>query len=156
MKLPQLKITQRTLPHWELDGSVYFITFKTWEKLKLTHAARQLVFDACRFFDMQRYELFALVVMPDHVHMLMQPLPKSEQEYWSLGSILHSIKSYSAKQIPKVMDHIGTVWQPESYDHIIRDGQEFTAVWKYICQNPVKACLVSVPEEYGFLYEKLH
>jgi hypothetical protein len=32
MKEPKLKITQRNLPHWELDGSVYFITFNTWEK----------------------------------------------------------------------------------------------------------------------------
>lgn len=120
MRKPQLKITRRTLPHWEFDGSVYFITFNTWKRFRLTPSARQLVFDACRFFDRQRYELFTLVVMPDHMHMLIQPLPKSEQEYWTLSSILHSIKSYSAKQIPKAMARTGSVWQSESYDRIIR------------------------------------
>ena len=155
MREPQLKITRRTLPHWEFDGSVYFITFNTWKRFRLTPSARQLVFDACRFFDRQRYELFTLVVMPDHVHMLIQPLPKSEQEYWTLSSILHSIKSYSAKQIPKAMGRTGTVWQSERYDRIVRDGREFAAVWNYICLNPVKAGLVSVPEDYAFLYEKL-
>lgn len=154
MPEPKLKISQRTLPHWEFDGSVYFITFSTWEKLELTPPARQIVFDACRFFDTQRYDLFTLVVMPDHVHMLMQPLPKTEQECWSLSSILHSIKSYSAKQIPKVMPHIGTVWQPERYDRIIRSDEEFAATWDYIYQNPVKANLSPLPDEYPFFYAK--
>lgn len=49
LKNPQLKITKRRLPHWELEGSIYFITFNTWEKLELSEAARQVVLDACRF-----------------------------------------------------------------------------------------------------------
>jgi hypothetical protein len=56
MKEPGLKITQRNLPHWELDGSVYFITFNTWEKLELTPEARQIVLSACKFFNNQRYQ----------------------------------------------------------------------------------------------------
>ena len=152
MKEPILKITQKTLPHWELDGAIYFITFNTWEKLELTPPARLAVFDACRFFDAQRYNLFTFVVMPDHVHMLIQPLPKTAQETWSLSSILHSIKSYSAKQIPKVMPHMGTVWQPERYDRIIRTDQEFQATWNYICQNPVKANIIDGTGHYPFLY----
>lgn len=81
MEEPKLKITQRNLPHWELDGSVYFITFNTWEKLELTSEARQVVLSACKFFDNQRYQIFALVVMPDHVHLLIQPWLKSENEF---------------------------------------------------------------------------
>lgn len=152
MQEPKLKISQRTLPHWELDGSIYFITFNTWERLELTPLARQVVFDACRFFENQRYQLFALVVMPDHVHMLIQPLPKTDADYWSLSSILHSIKSYSAKQIPKVMPHIGTVWQPERYDRIIRSDQEFHDTCHYICQNPIKAELSTALDPYPFIY----
>jgi REP element-mobilizing transposase RayT len=146
----QLKVTYRNLPHWELEGAVYFITFNTWEKLELTPAARQVVLNACKFFDRQRYQIFCLVVMPDHVHMLMQPLEKSDNKFWSLSSILHSMKSYSSKQIPKVMKHIGTVWQDERHDHIVRDEREFQAFWEYIRQNPVKAGLSVTPEEYRF------
>ena len=40
---------------------------------------------------------------------------QSSSDYWSIGSILHSIKSYSAKQIPTVMNHIGKVWQDGRY-----------------------------------------
>lgn len=153
MRESKFIVKQRDLPHWEIDGAVYFITFKTWEKLELTPAARQIVLNACKFFDNQRYRVFVLVVMPDHVHMLIQPLPKSEQEVWSLSSIMHSIKSYSAKQVPKVMPHIGTVWQPERYDRIIRNQQEFESVWEYIRQNPVKAELADTPEAYGFFWQ---
>ena len=146
----QLKVSYRNLPHWELEGSVYFITFNTWEKLELTPAARQVVLNACKFFDGQRYQIFCLVVMPDHVHMLIQPLAKFDNKVWSLSSILHSIKSYSSKQIPKVMKHIGTVWQDERHDHIVRDEGEFQVFWEYIRQNPVKAGLSITPEEYPF------
>ncbi|MEP6487272.1 transposase [Microcoleus vaginatus GB2-A3] len=149
----QLKVTYRNLPHWELEGAVYFITFNTWEKLELTPAGRQVVLNACKFFDRQRYQIFCLVVMPDHVHMLMQPLAKSDNKFWSLSNILHSMKSYSSKQIPKVMKHIGTVWQDERHDHIVRDEREFQVFWEYIRQNPVKAGLSVTPEEYPFFWQ---
>ncbi|WP_198648767.1 transposase [Cyanothece sp. BG0011] len=163
---------KRYLPHWELAGSVYFITFNTWEKLELTPEARQIVLDCCLFFDESinpkdtRYKTFTIVIMPDHVHWLVQPLPKrltdkipvpqisvSADEYWSLSSILHSVKSYSSKQIPKVMQHIGTVWQDERYDRIMRNRQEFLEKWQYIRFNPVKANLSDIPENYPYLWE---
>ena len=153
IKQPQLKITKRKLPHWELEYAVYFVTFSTWEKLELTPAARQVVLDACLFFNTIRYKIFTIVVMPDHVHCLMQPFPKSKTDFWSLKSLLHSIKSYSSKQIPQVMKHIGTVWQDERYDRIIRNQSEFEQKWEYIRQNPVKAGLSATPEEYPFFWE---
>jgi REP element-mobilizing transposase RayT len=163
---PYLKITTRKLPHWELNGSIYHITFVTWERLELKESAREIVLNSCLFFHLQRYEIFAMVIMPDHVHLLIQPWVKSDHdgrevnrrdacstEYWSLSSIMHSIKSYTARQIPKVMKHIGTVWEDESHDHIIRNYQEFQDTWQYIRQNPVQAGLSANPETYPFLWE---
>ncbi len=167
-----LKISRRKLPHWQLDGSVYHITFVTWKRLELNESARQVVLNSCLFFNLKRYEIFAMVIMPDHVHLLIQPWIKSEcygresdfksnrqdacstnKEYWSLSSITHSIKSYTAKQIPKVMKHIGTVWEDESHDHIIRNEREFKDTWEYIRLNPVKAGISGTPEAYPFLWE---
>jgi putative transposase len=153
MREPKFKIYQRNLPHWELDGAVYFITFNTWEKSELSPEARQVVFKACLFFNRKRYKIFVLVVMKDHVHMLIQPWLKSETEYWSVSSILHSIKGYSSKQVPKVMKHIGTVWQSERFDRIVRNDHEFEYYWEYIRQNPVKAGLSATPEEYPFFWQ---
>ena len=154
-KNTSLRITRRRLPHWEMDGAVYFITFNTWERLELNEAARKTVLDSCQFFDNQRYVTFAIVVMPDHVHWLVQPLPKPTGEFWSLSEIMHSIKSYSAKQIPKVMAHIGTVWQIEWFDRLVRDETEFQNTWEYIRQNPVQAGLSNAPEAYPFLWEMI-
>ena len=153
MQEQKFKINQRRLPHWELDGAVYFITFNTWEKLELTPEARQIMFNSCLFFNKKRYEMFVLVVMVDHVHVLIQPLLKSEKEYWSVSSIMYSIKSYSANQISKVMKHIGTVWQDERYDRIVRNDQELQGYWEYIRQNPVIADLSATPEEYPFFWQ---
>lgn len=58
--------------------------------------------------------------------------------------MLHSIKSYSAKQIPKVMNHIGKVWQDGRYDEMIRDEREFQIKWEYIRQNPYNCLILPV------------
>lgn len=144
---------KKTLPKLEYPKKKYFITFVTWERLELTPEGRKVVLDACCFFHQKRYHVYAVVIMPDHVHLLLQPWQKSESEYWSLSSILHSIKSYSAKQIPKVMNHLGKVWQDGRYDEMIRSEEEFRAKWKYIRQNPVKAGLSPTPEAYPFFWE---
>ena len=174
----------------EIPGATYFITFITWQRLELTPPARKIVLDSCLFFHQKRYQIYSVVIMPDHVHLLIKPFPKdtnsnasilladsnknpifladsnkkrilltdsnnnrSSSDYWSIGSILHSIKSYSAKQIPTVMNHIGKVWQDGRYDRMIRDRQEFKNTWEYIRQNPVKAGLCNTPEAYQFFWE---
>ncbi|NJO72651.1 MAG: transposase [Leptolyngbyaceae cyanobacterium RM1_406_9] len=152
-KEQKLKITHRDLPHWELGSSIYFVTFNTWEKSELSPDARQAILESCLFFDQERYQIFTMVVMPDHVHMLIQPWVKSKNEYWTLSSIMKSIKGYSAKIIPKVTNHLGIVWQDERYDRIVRDEEEFQNFWQYIRQNPVKAGLSEIPEDYPFFWQ---
>ncbi|WP_204105511.1 MULTISPECIES: transposase [Spirulina sp. CCY15215] len=144
---------KKKLPTREKPNGIYFITFSTWEKLELNPDARQIVLDSCLFFHEQRYYLYTVVIMPDHVHLLIKPYAKNDKEYWTLGSILHSIKSYSSKQIPRVMKHIGKIWQDGRYDRLIRDRAEFLNTWEYIRQNPVKAGLCDVPQDYLFFWE---
>ena len=144
---------KKPIPRLEIPLGRYFLTFVTWERLELTPEARQVVLDSCQFFHNQRYQIFAGVVMPDHVHLLIQPFLKSETKCWSMGSILHSIKSYSAKQIPQVMGHIGKVWEDGRYDRLMRNEEEFQQKWEYIRQNPVKAQLSKTPEDYPFFWE---
>ncbi len=162
---------KKPLAKLEIPGATYFITFVTWQRLELTPPARKIVLDSCLFFHEKRYEIYSAVIMPDHVHLLMQPFPQklrnasilladpnnnqSSPKYWSIGSILHSIKSYSAKQIPTVTHHIGKVWQDGRYDRLIRDRKEFDSTWKYIKQNPVKAGLCKTPEEYQFFWQSI-
>jgi REP element-mobilizing transposase RayT len=87
-------------------------------------------------FDGQRYCLHAWCVMPNHVHVLLEPLTG-----FTLADIVHSWKSFTAKFANKLLGRSGNFWQPEYYDHLIRDDADYThAIW-YIEQNPAKAGL---------------
>ena len=88
-------------------------------------------------FDGTRYRLLAWVVMPNHVHALIETLPG-----FPLADIIHSWKSYTAKQANKTLERAGTFWMPDYFDRYIRDEQHLVAVTNYIEQNPVKAGLV--------------
>ena len=73
---------------------------------------RKIVEDALFFFNDKRYHLKAFVVMPNHVHILMQLFNN-----FHIDSILKSIKSYTAKKINHVMNRNGRIWQAESFDY---------------------------------------
>ncbi len=95
-----------------------------------------VVADALRHFDHERYLLDRWVIMPNHVHALVQPLPEH-----SLGDILHSWKSFSAKQINRLLRRDGGLWQDETFDRIVRDFDELGRWRDYISRNPEKAGL---------------
>ncbi len=103
-----------------------------------------LVADALRWFDGQRYELSAWVVMPNHVHVVVRPSPP-----YSLSDILHSWKSYTSHEINKFLPRkVVPFWQDESYDHLIRDDEDLQRVRHYTLVNPVSARLCARPEEW--------
>ena len=93
-----------------------------------------IVASSLEHFHEDRYQLFRYVVMPNHVHALMKP-------HIDLAKILHSWKSYSAKQINRLLGRQGTFWQDESYDRIVRGQGEYQFRCRYVDENPAKAGL---------------
>jgi REP element-mobilizing transposase RayT len=83
-----------------------------------------------------RYHLFAWCVMPNHVHTVVQSLPG-----YGLPRIVHSWKSYTANSANRVIGRAGQFWQPEPYDHLIRDEEDFHRQVEYVLSNPVRAGL---------------
>ena len=147
--------TKRNLPHMQEPGSTYFITFRTRGHL-LDERARKIVLDACLFWDGRKYELHAAAILPDHVHLLLTPLPTFKSRgYHNLSDILHSLKGYSARRINQVVGRKGPLWLDESYDRIVRDEKEFLEKWNYIRDNIVKEGLAPSWEDYAFYYEAL-
>jgi REP element-mobilizing transposase RayT len=92
---------------------------------------RRLVENALRFFNDQRYKLGEFVVMPNHVHVLVEPLVN-----YRLDRILHSWKSFTAKQINAMTGSKGSIWHRESFDHIVRSPAQLARIEKYIRDNP--------------------
>ncbi len=145
-------IRLRKLPHWEQAGSVYFVTFTTANDFVLDDCCRDLVLGCIKFHQNSKYELYACVVMPEHLHLVVRPLEKGPKIPYGLSEIMHSIKSYSAKQINKAVSQTGQVWLKESYDRIVRDDAEFLEKMNYIVNNPLKKGLAEKPEDYRWLY----
>jgi REP element-mobilizing transposase RayT len=92
---------------------------------------------ALQHFDKQRYLNYAWCVMPNHVHVVVQPMPG-----FSLASIMHSWKSFTATKANKLLGRTGAFWQTEYYDHLIRDDAEFEHYVNYTRENPMVAGLV--------------
>ncbi|HLP24264.1 MAG TPA: transposase [Acidobacteriota bacterium] len=86
---------------------------------------------ALRHFDRERYALNEFVVMPNHVHVLVKPMPGNR-----LAEILHSWKSYTAKQLNRQLGRTGQLWQHESFDHLVRNESAMEAIRRYIRENP--------------------
>jgi putative transposase len=97
---------------------------------------REAVIEMMLLFDATRYALDEFVIMPNHVHALMLPLGGNE-----LLDILATWKKFSARQINGLRKRSGTLWQAESFDHIVRDRERLEKFRDYIRQNPVKARL---------------
>lgn len=183
-----LKITQRNLPHWTKEGSIYWITFRLadsipQEKLNSWKAERdhwisrhpepwsekewreynqrfgermekwldsgygscelakpeiRKILQECLLrFNGERLRLHAAVIMPNHVHLLLEPLAGN-----SLSELLKGIKGASSRKINQILEKTGTrFWMDESYDHIVRSEAQYQHFIQYIAENPVKANL---------------
>ncbi len=107
---------------------------------------KTIVFQSLKHLDGSKYELFAAVVMDDHFHAIFKPLEIKDGKVYSLSSIMHSIKSFTAHKIGRKL------WLNEYYDRIIRNEKEFKQKLLYLIMNPVRAGYVSNPLEYEWLY----
>ena len=171
-----MPIQQRRLPHVYIEGKALFVTWSlhgsmpasrypppgklsagqafVWVDRYLDTAktgptylcrpeiARIVIDSLYKGVQLGHYELHAFVVMSNHVHMLIDALIHPSQ-------LMRSLKGATAREANRVLGRTGEpFWQKESYDHWVRDDAEFERIWAYIENNPVKAGLVTSPEEY--------
>ena len=99
-------------------------------------ALSQIVENALHHFDGERYLLGSYVIMPNHVHALVRPVMEHK-----LPDILQSWKSFTAKEANKSLGQSGEFWQAESFDHLVRTGEQLEKFGRYIFENPTKAHL---------------
>lgn len=92
--------------------------------------------------ELGRYQLHAYVIMPNHVHILLEPrLP--------LAKITGVLKGVAARDANATLGRSGKpFWQDESFDHWVRNSAEFERIRHYIEWNPVRAGLVARPEDW--------
>ena len=105
----------------------------------------EILVNSLRMFAGKRYILAAWVVMPNHGHILLKPLPG-----FSLTSIMKGLKGNTANQANSVLGRKGQFWHPDYFDRYIRDDAHFDKAVRYIENNPVKAGLVDTPERWKY------
>lgn len=97
---------------------------------------RKVVVDSLLHFHGELYLLDSYVVMPNHVHVLVKPLPGV-----ALSDMVGGWKRHSAREIHKILGRSGALWMEESHDRIVRDAVELGKYRDYILKNPQKAGL---------------
>lgn len=157
---PGLPIRKR-MRRREVPGGVRFITFSCQRRLPLLGRAEiRDAFATALALARQRhgFELFAWVVMPEHVHLMARPRRDT-----ALHLALRSLKTSVAKRIVLRWQHLrapvldslcaadGAVrfWQKGGgFDRNVRDVDEFCREVRYIHRNPVERGLARTPEEW--------
>ncbi len=134
-------------------------------------AVASIVKEALHYRDGKEYDLLAYCVMPNHVHAVFtvgrSGTPSREQDNRSVSRnaittynakpmfrILQSLKRHTARKCNAILKRSGPFWQDESYDHVIRDGNELERTIWYVLNNPVKARLVQSWERWPWTYVK--
>ena len=128
------------------ESRVYHITWGTHHRQKLLEST-DLAAEVIRILEAEAIhtysDLYAFCVMPDHVHILLQPHAsdliqyaqavkgKTTRAYWKLGGTRK-------------------LWQRGFYDHILRSEESLASVARYIFANPVRAGLTDVIGTYPF------
>ena len=142
---------RRKLPHYQPEFSAFFITFSTHRRWTLPESVRQIVIDACVAGNGKKFQLYAVVVMPDHVHIVLVPKCDADGSF-TIAEIMQAIKGASAHRINKALGRKGKVWEEESFDRALRREESIEAKICYILANPVGAGLVENPLKYRWLW----
>ena len=143
----------RKLPHLQRDDKPHFVTFCSYQRWILPAQARSIVLESCLHDHEEKFTLHAVVIMPDHAHLIFTPLVDHEhREVYSLARIIGAIKSASAHRINRVLNRTGRVWQTESFDRVLRSSENLDAKIAYVLENPVRKFLVDDWRNYPWLW----
>jgi REP element-mobilizing transposase RayT len=108
--------------------------------------ARVELIQVLQAFDGTRYRMHAWVVMPNHVHVLFSPIGTDPS-----ARTVAAWKGVSARRIHLRCGGSGRLWQPESWDTLIRSPNHFASCLHYIAENPVSSRLS--PDMYSLWME---
>ena len=83
--------------------------------------------------------------MPDHLHLLVEGLNGDAD----LKNFVRVFKQQSAFMWRRT--HEASLWQRGYFDRVLREEDDTIAVARYVLGNPIRAGMVSSPQQYPFL-----
>ena len=119
------------------------ITFVTQSREQLfldLYSARMII---TSMMNSKLAETLCFVVMPDHVHWLIQLRAGGK-----LSTVLRGVKSSSSRRINRYLNRSGPIWQDGYHDHALRRDENIRSAARYIVANPLRANLVKSVAQY--------
>ncbi len=150
--LPNRRSHQLRKGRHEVSGTCYFVTTSTFNRKRILSSPQvaQIIFNAFQWLeDKERIRWICVMVMPDHIHAVIQPGCNQ-----TLGSVLHSLKSFTAKEINALRGETGSVWQEGYYERGIRGEEALNEIVQYCYGNPVRKGLVKRARDYPYWWCK--
>ena len=133
-----------------LRAFVYLLTTVTAKRRALFQnpAAAGIVAQSLQHFHDRGYvHGFAWVVMPDHIHWLVQ------LRTGTIDNLMRRMKAWTGYRIRKsVSEPPPRVWQPGFHDRCVRPHESLRGYIEYLVANPVRWGLVDEPKQYPYLY----
>ena len=130
-----------------LTNHIYHVTTATAGRKRIfseLESGRMVVRSIMRLEKTGRAATKAFVIMPDHLHWLLQ-LPEGS----SLSSTVGSMKSQSGNSINQLLGKSSSpVWQRGFHDHALRRDEDIMRIARYIVANPLRAGLVGSIGDY--------
>jgi putative transposase len=128
-------------PHFEIDGVIYFITTRLKQEGRfLTEREAEIVVNTILDSSTRKeMTLYAYVIMPHHMHILIKPI------IYGISKAMQLIKGRSSRQVNE-----GNFWQKGFFDFGILTEEKFREKFNYIHFNPVKWGLVEKAEDYKY------
>ena len=131
-----------------IPGTYYYLTLATLNKKPLlaTPKISDIIFQAFDWLETkERLRWFCVIVMPDHIHAVIQLGSKQ-----TLSGLIQSFKSHTAKQVNDYLGRSGSLWQSAYHEHGIRQDESLNTIIQYCYQNPVRSGLVKAARNYPF------
>jgi len=156
---------RKTIKHYNIQGHAHFLTFSCYRQLPLLNRDRSrywLINAIEQAKTKYSYSLWAYVIMPEHVHLLVYPL----EQIYDISLFLKAIKMSVARKAKHYLQENKQEWLDKltvkrgsrkvfrfwqsgpGYDRNINTKEELFEKFNYIHNNPVKRELVSAPEEW--------
>lgn len=133
-----------------ISGQAYAITkrkHKTFNPILTAndHLASILIEAFFHHQKQMNIQIGAFIVMPDHYHLLFRLLSSK-----ALSEIIHSISSFTANQINRLIQASGPAWQDGYYEHTVRKNEALLRQAEYIENNPVRKELCKTPGDWHY------
>ena len=94
--------------------------------------------------------IIACCFMPDHVHLVVEGL-RDDADLKQFVSRAKQLSGYHYKQA-----HEARLWQPYSYERVLREEESTRRVVAYVLENPVRAGLVETVHDYPFIASSIY